>query len=597
MGANPDLHELGRRAAGARLGRGRRPGEPARVFLAAKMNTLGQKFVTKWNYSNDILLFAIAAPVWASWTPADQKIVREAALDAAKQQIALVRKLFAEDVDGSPRSASTCTCRRRRDGGLADRDAPALCALEGADRSRSSSRRSRRSSRRRARHDGRARTPRAGASRPRAAGGPEPARERLPIDDSIFFRLVRVVNLTARPFSESIGKAHRLSLNEWRVLLVLANHAGVAASDVATLTGLDKMSVSRALSGLVQRGRVVRRVDPADKRRLLLRLSAAGERLYVRIGSRRRNASAASFAASAPTSRRSSGARSIGWPRTCLPRIRRATRTATSTPRRGGGWGGGRQGCVSGCVAGVRRSRRMLDRAADAGRARSRRGRAQHRCRRDARSHPGPRLRRIRRPRPRHARRGATVRYSPRPSRSSASSPATPTAPTSRTSRSSAHRAPSALVQARGQAIELAFPDFTAGSAWQVPRSRSRTPTWSSSATASSPPSTAGTTTRASTCAARRSSCSSTTRPSPTRATRRSSTTTMFKGRAMTYYGRWTYKYEIAAEKGAAAAILVHETGAGRLSVRGRHRRAGPRELRHRERRRQAGRRRASRPG
>jgi Zn-dependent M28 family amino/carboxypeptidase len=35
----------------------------------------------------------------------------------------------------------------------------------------------------------------------------------------------------------------------------------------------------------------------------------------------------------------------------------------------------------------------------------------------------------------------------------------------------------------------------------------------------------------------------------------------MFKGRAMTYYGRWTYKYEIASEKGAAAAILVHETG------------------------------------
>ena len=35
----------------------------------------------------------------------------------------------------------------------------------------------------------------------------------------------------------------------------------------------------------------------------------------------------------------------------------------------------------------------------------------------------------------------------------------------------------------------------------------------------------------------------------------------MFKGRAMTYYGRWTYKYEIASEKGAAAAIIIHETG------------------------------------
>ena len=35
----------------------------------------------------------------------------------------------------------------------------------------------------------------------------------------------------------------------------------------------------------------------------------------------------------------------------------------------------------------------------------------------------------------------------------------------------------------------------------------------------------------------------------------------MFKGKAMTYYGRWTYKYEIAAAKGAAAALIVHETG------------------------------------
>ncbi|ELX12158.1 peptidase M28 family [Janthinobacterium sp. HH01] len=34
----------------------------------------------------------------------------------------------------------------------------------------------------------------------------------------------------------------------------------------------------------------------------------------------------------------------------------------------------------------------------------------------------------------------------------------------------------------------------------------------------------------------------------------------MFKGKAMTYYGRWTYKYEIAARLGAAAAIIIHET-------------------------------------
>jgi Zn-dependent M28 family amino/carboxypeptidase len=34
-----------------------------------------------------------------------------------------------------------------------------------------------------------------------------------------------------------------------------------------------------------------------------------------------------------------------------------------------------------------------------------------------------------------------------------------------------------------------------------------------------------------------------------------------FGGKAMTYYGRWTYKFEIGAQKGAAGVLIVHETG------------------------------------
>ena len=33
-----------------------------------------------------------------------------------------------------------------------------------------------------------------------------------------------------------------------------------------------------------------------------------------------------------------------------------------------------------------------------------------------------------------------------------------------------------------------------------------------------------------------------------------------FAGKALTYYGRWTYKYEEAARKGAVGAILIHKT-------------------------------------
>ena len=99
MGANPTFMSFA--DAQPALASGAVDGQenPLEVFLAAKIQTLGQKYVTKWNYSNDVLLFAIAAPVWQSWNAQDQKIVREAGIDAAKQQTQLVRQLFAEDVE------------------------------------------------------------------------------------------------------------------------------------------------------------------------------------------------------------------------------------------------------------------------------------------------------------------------------------------------------------------------------------------------------------------------------------------------------------------------------------------------------------------
>ncbi len=99
MGANPTFMSWADAQPALASGAVDAQENPLEVFLAAKIHTLGQKFVTKWNYSNDILLFAIAQPVWLQWTVADQKLVREAAQDAAKQQVGLVRKLFAEDVE------------------------------------------------------------------------------------------------------------------------------------------------------------------------------------------------------------------------------------------------------------------------------------------------------------------------------------------------------------------------------------------------------------------------------------------------------------------------------------------------------------------
>lgn len=98
MGANPTFMSWADAQPALASGAVDAQENPLEVFLAAKIHTLGQKYVTKWNYSNDILLFAIAQPIWQQWTPVDRQVVREAAQDAARQQIAIVRKLFAEDV-------------------------------------------------------------------------------------------------------------------------------------------------------------------------------------------------------------------------------------------------------------------------------------------------------------------------------------------------------------------------------------------------------------------------------------------------------------------------------------------------------------------
>jgi DNA-binding MarR family transcriptional regulator len=99
-------------------------------------------------------------------------------------------------------------------------------------------------------------------------------------DSSVLFKLIRLVNLAARPFQEQVGKQHQLSLNEWRVMLVLDSHPGCTATAVVDYSGLDKMSVSRALANLVKAARVQRAVDKEDARRALVRLTAKGKALF-----------------------------------------------------------------------------------------------------------------------------------------------------------------------------------------------------------------------------------------------------------------------------------------------------------------------------
>ena len=103
------------------------------------------------------------------------------------------------------------------------------------------------------------------------------------VEDMVFLKLVRVVNLTARPFQQRVGRAHQLTLNEWRTMALLGSRPGLTATQLAELTGLDKMAVSRALAGLQRAKRLHRHEDPTDQRRSRLYLSSAGKAVHAAV--------------------------------------------------------------------------------------------------------------------------------------------------------------------------------------------------------------------------------------------------------------------------------------------------------------------------
>ena len=69
---------------------------PMSVYMAAKLYSVAQKHVTMWGYINDPLIFVVNKDIWNSWTPADRDIVKQAALEAGKEEIAIARKGMVE---------------------------------------------------------------------------------------------------------------------------------------------------------------------------------------------------------------------------------------------------------------------------------------------------------------------------------------------------------------------------------------------------------------------------------------------------------------------------------------------------------------------
>ncbi len=86
----------------------------------------------------------------------------------------------------------------------------------------------------------------------------------------------RVSRWVARSYEDKFG----LSIWQWRVIAVLGGTGRLTAQDLAIATAMDKVTVSRAVRALIERGLVARHKHQSDGRSAFLDLTAAGRSVY-----------------------------------------------------------------------------------------------------------------------------------------------------------------------------------------------------------------------------------------------------------------------------------------------------------------------------
>ena len=100
---------------------------------------------------------------------------------------------------------------------------------------------------------------------------------------ALLHQLLKLTNRLMAPFSTHLAHRHRISLNEFRMLMTIGALERTASHELAELTGVNVMSVSRAVATLERHGRIEVRPDPKNRRRKWLALTAEGRRLYEAI--------------------------------------------------------------------------------------------------------------------------------------------------------------------------------------------------------------------------------------------------------------------------------------------------------------------------
>ena len=100
------------------------------------------------------------------------------------------------------------------------------------------------------------------------------------------YRIVALGQAMGQGLASQYADEFGLTIPEWRTLALIGQYDGVTAARVVAETPMDKATVSRAVSGLVDRGLARRTPHAADRRASVLALSAEGREVFAAVSER-----------------------------------------------------------------------------------------------------------------------------------------------------------------------------------------------------------------------------------------------------------------------------------------------------------------------
>ncbi len=107
--------------------------------------------------------------------------------------------------------------------------------------------------------------------------------QKFNIEEWLVYRLWRLSQEAGFTLEEFYSRKFGLNGFDWRLIAAVATYAPISAKGLAKVLDLSQVQMTRALTNLIDNGLISRRMDKADRRRIVLRLTKKGMEIYQQI--------------------------------------------------------------------------------------------------------------------------------------------------------------------------------------------------------------------------------------------------------------------------------------------------------------------------